>query len=326
MQHLVCSESPFLASPTSHGCEDLYTAPYTYDVNDHTLLDTPFGYQEETLTYMLADQHKFRARPDYLQSVQNDSIKAWMRQQLIEWIIEVSTAYKSTCVSLAVNLLDRYLSVVKVTPNRLQCVGAAAMLIASKLRDEYPLRSAVIAECADGAFTEEHVKTQEHLILAQLGWTLQAVTADELLEQSLGYLNFSGPSMARLREYALTLLDICHVGYEYLSYEPSVMAAGSLLLGLEMLGYHEVGAVAEALLRRMAITWTRFQECQELMRRHFQQLVAEQGASDSSVVATAAKNYAMTSQKQDDRTSPVSVMDAQDVFQSTMDLDSYRSA
>lgn len=45
---------------------------------------------EPTLLYMLRDEHKFCARPDYLAQVQGiGGIKAWMRNSLIEWVAEV---------------------------------------------------------------------------------------------------------------------------------------------------------------------------------------------------------------------------------------------
>eukprot|EP00124_Ichthyophonus_hoferi_P005800 Ihof_evm2s962 gene=Ihof_evmTU2s962 len=278
MRSLSCSESPCFDTPQKklENDELLINKPVNQGANQNNkLLELSFNFHEDTLDYMLHDQYKFRARADYLHTVQQDELKPWMREQLVEWMIEVCTAYQSTCHSLAVNLLDRYLSIVKVSANRLQCVGGAAMLVSSKLRDECPLRTATICACADAAFTEDHLKTQEQLLVSQLAWRLQSVTSDELVEQCIGYLDMSGPHLITLREYSLALLDICHVGYEFLNYDPCTQGISCLLLALEMMSYPSLHTVIPRLLARTMIGWDEFTSCQTLIRNKHSSLVAE---------------------------------------------------
>ena len=56
-----------------------------------------------------------------------------MRRILVDWLVEVSEEYKlhRETMFLAVNYIDRFLSVMSVQRDKLQLVGAACMFIAS---------------------------------------------------------------------------------------------------------------------------------------------------------------------------------------------------
>ena len=56
-----------------------------------------------------------------------------MRSILVDWLVEVNDEYKlhSETLHLAVNYLDRFLSVMTVVRAKLQLVGTTALFIAS---------------------------------------------------------------------------------------------------------------------------------------------------------------------------------------------------
>lgn len=70
-------------------------------------------------------------------------LRASMRAILLEWLMEVAEEYKlhRETIGTAFNFIDRFLSKVpSVQKSRLQLVGVAALLIASKLEDLSPLK------------------------------------------------------------------------------------------------------------------------------------------------------------------------------------------
>lgn len=58
--------------------------------------------------------------------------------------------------SLAVNYLDRFLSVVPLTKNQLQLVGSVCLLLASKIREPTPIAAQVLT-----SYTDDIVKIDE---------------------------------------------------------------------------------------------------------------------------------------------------------------------
>lgn len=71
--------------------------------------------------------------------IQND-INEKMRAILIDWLIDVHLKFKLVpeTLYLTVNLIDRYLSSNAIPRQKLQLVGVAAMLIATKYEEIYP--------------------------------------------------------------------------------------------------------------------------------------------------------------------------------------------
>ena len=63
-----------------------------------------------------------------------------MRAILIDWLVEVHHKFKLVpeTLNLTVNIIDRYLDIVEVARDKLQLVGVAALLIASKYEDIHP--------------------------------------------------------------------------------------------------------------------------------------------------------------------------------------------
>lgn len=79
---------------------------------------------------------------------------------------QVCDHYRLQCLQLAVNVIDRFLSVVQLAPDDLQLYGAAAMLVASKLKDEDSPTLANICACAANAFTTHQLQVRWGLVLA----------------------------------------------------------------------------------------------------------------------------------------------------------------
>merc|ERR1719431_2319145 len=89
-----------------------------------------------------------------------------MRQILVDWLVEVSEEYKlqTETLYLAVNFIDRFLSLMSVQRAKLQLVGTAAMFIASKFEEIYPPDVTEFVYITDDTYTKRQVLRMEHLV------------------------------------------------------------------------------------------------------------------------------------------------------------------
>uniref|UniRef100_A0A8C1ESK4 Cyclin G1 n=1 Tax=Cyprinus carpio carpio TaxID=630221 RepID=A0A8C1ESK4_CYPCA len=87
--------------------------------------------------------------------------------------------FGSETFSLAVNLLDRFLAVMKVQPKHLACVGLCCFYIAVKTSEDQksvPLASDLI-RISQNRFTVHDMMRMEKIILEKLHWKVKAPTA-----------------------------------------------------------------------------------------------------------------------------------------------------
>ncbi len=80
------------------------------------------------------------ARPVYMKK--QPSISEQMRGILVDWLVDVHVKFKLVpeTLYLTVNIIDRYLTVSRVSRPKLQLVGVTALMIASKYEEIYPTR------------------------------------------------------------------------------------------------------------------------------------------------------------------------------------------
>lgn len=134
-----------------------------------------------------------------------------MRSTVVSWLAEVGLEYdlSQDTLHLAVSILDRFLSVTTRIPRqKLQLVGVACMLIASKHEEQcHPSVSAFVS-IADNSFTRKDLVRMEAAVLASLSYQVNTTTSHtflSLLRQGLGDEECSpGASLANyLAELAL---------------------------------------------------------------------------------------------------------------------------
>lgn len=84
-----------------------------------------------------------------------------MRAILVDWLVEVAEEYNLVpeTLFLTVNYIDRFLSSnVIVDPSKLQLVGVACMLIASKLEEIYPPEISEFVYITNSTYTGDEVR------------------------------------------------------------------------------------------------------------------------------------------------------------------------
>ena len=102
-------------------------------------------------------QLKNRPKPNYMK--RQTDINYGMRAILVDWLVEVADEYKllPQTLYLTINYIDRFLSVMSVLRGKLQLVGTACMLIASKFEEIYPPEVSEFVYITDDTYTAKQV-------------------------------------------------------------------------------------------------------------------------------------------------------------------------
>jgi hypothetical protein len=155
-----------------------------------------------------------------------------MRYILIDWLVEVHLKFKllPETMSLAVNLVDRFLSKHSVSRDNLQLVGITSMFLAAKYEEIYP------PECNDFVYISASAYTREQ-ILAMEGTILNAVEFNLTVPTSLHFLRrFSKAASSDYPTHTLCkyFLELALVDMRMNKHLPSITAAAAVYLARVM--------------------------------------------------------------------------------------------
>nr|XP_020474900.1 cyclin-G1 [Monopterus albus] len=141
--------------------------------------------------------------------------------------------FSSETFSLAISMLDRFLSVVKIQPKHLACVGLCCFYIAVKSSEEeknVPLANDLI-RISQNRFTVSDMMRMEKIILEKLYWKVKAPTALHFLrffhnhiQEQLDAESKKILSLERLGAQ----LKACHCSFAFSKIKPSLLAIALL--------------------------------------------------------------------------------------------------
>lgn len=141
--------------------------------------------------------------------------------------------FSSESFSLAVSLLDRFLSVMKIQPKHLSCVGLCCFYIAVKSSEEeknVPLANDLI-RISQNRFTVSDMMRMEKIIMEKLYWKVKGPTALRFLrlfhshiQEQLDAESKKILSLERLEAQ----LKACHCSFVFSKMKPSLLAMALL--------------------------------------------------------------------------------------------------
>ncbi|KAF5467931.1 hypothetical protein F2P56_012135 [Juglans regia] len=182
--------------------------------------------------HLRASEAKKRPSTDFMERVQKD-INASMRAILIDWLVEVAEEYRLVpdTLYLTVNYIDRYLSGNVMNRQRLQLLGVACMMIASKYEEICAPQVEEFCYITDNTYFKEEVLQMESAVLNFLKFEMTAPTTKCFLRRFVRAAQGINevPSL-QLECLANYIAELSLLEYNMLCYAPSLLAASAIFM------------------------------------------------------------------------------------------------
>ncbi|XP_028258169.1 G1/S-specific cyclin-D1 [Parambassis ranga] len=189
---------------------------------------------DRVLHTMLKAEENYLPSPNYFKCVQKEIVPK-MRKIVATWMLEVCEEQKceEEVFPLAMNYLDRFLSVEATRKTRLQLLGATCMFLASKMKETVPLTAEKLCIYTDNSVHPGELLQMELLVLNKLKWDLASVTPHDFIEHFLSKLNIYPSTKQILRKHAQTFVALCATDVNFIASPPSMVAAGSVVAAVQ---------------------------------------------------------------------------------------------
>ena len=181
---------------------------------------------DERLVKNLLDLEDFyRVQSNYFQHVQTE-IKPWMRKMLANWMLDVcrNQSREEDVFVLAMNILDRFLSVQHISKRHLQLLGTVCMFIAAKLRSAIQFNAETLVIYTANSITIEDLLSWEQFVLHKLRWDICSVTPNDFLPHLLNRFNIVDNEL--IRQTVSSFIAVCAADFRF-SMVPSSMIASA---------------------------------------------------------------------------------------------------
>ncbi|XP_041795487.1 G1/S-specific cyclin-D1-like [Chelmon rostratus] len=231
---------------------------------------------DRVLHALLRAEDKYLPSPNYFKCVQRE-IAPYMRRIVATWILEVCEEQKceEEVFPLAMNYMDRFLSVEPTKKNHLQLLGAACMFLASKLKETMPLTAEKLCIYTDNSITTTQLLQMELLVLNKLKWDLASVTPLDFIDHFLSQLHVRREHRPILRKHAQTFVALCATDVKFIASPPSMIAAGSMVAAMQGLQMRMVGntAMSQKLTEQLAQTIRSDPDCLRACQEQIESLL-----------------------------------------------------
>ncbi|KAK8951561.1 Cyclin-A2-1 [Platanthera zijinensis] len=191
-------------------------------------------YANDIYANLRASELILRPSSTFMETLQRE-ITQTMRGILIDWLVEVAEEYRLVpdTLYLSVYVIDSFLSKNFIERQRLQLLGIACMLIASKYEEICAPRVEEFCYITDNTYTKEDVLKMEIQVLKYLDFRLSVPTVKTFLRRFLRAAQTSySVSSLPLGYIANYLSELTLVEYRFLKFLPSVIAASAVFLAI----------------------------------------------------------------------------------------------
>ena len=183
-------------------------------------------YANEIFDYLRTLEDSTQPNPDYMDA--QEGLHWDQRAILVDWLIEVHTKFHllPETLYLAINVIDRFLSVKVVMLDRLQLVGITAMFIAAKYEEVFSPHIEHFKYLTDDTFSEEEILRAERFILQTLDYNLSYPNPMNFLRRISKATDYDQDT----RTVAKYLMEISLIDYRLMEFLPSHVAAAAMYL------------------------------------------------------------------------------------------------
>lgn len=205
---------------------------------------------------------------------------------MVKWLclLNHDLHYRLEVFFRATNILDQFLSVMKVRPKFLQCVTATCFYTAAKLEEKAEVVQSLLSVLVEGygcEFTQRDVQRMELIIMQKLDFKLTCHTPLDFLK-IFHLLGVSEGSLS-LPEGLSAEQHLCHTtlclesivcNHQLMKYKPSMLALAVLGCDLKLLGCDWLSAIL-SLQTFAQIKGGELSICYEAVAPHYSQIAAQ---------------------------------------------------
>jgi hypothetical protein len=232
------------ASPEAEGPAKRARTYHEWDDLDAEEADDPLmvvEYSEDIFGYLYELEDRYIPNPDYMSDQRELD---WpQRALLVDWIIEVHQKLHllPETLFLAVNIIDRFMTLRVVGLDKIQLVGVTALLIAAKYEEVFPPVLSHFVYLTSGSFSDEDLIGAEKFMLQVLEYEMAFPNPLNFLRR----ISKADEYHVQSRAIAKYLLELCMLDHELLGYPPSLHAAAAMYLSRCVLGLQPFRPSAE---------------------------------------------------------------------------------
>ncbi|CAK9051719.1 Cyclin-A1-1 (G2/mitotic-specific cyclin-A1-1) (CycA1 [Durusdinium trenchii] len=199
----------------------------------HDKVQAVAEYAPEILEQLFLEEATFMPRPNYMDA-QHD-INGKMRAILVDWLVEVHMKYRlrPETLFLAVNLIDRHMSLMPVLRRRLQLLGVVAMFVASKFEEIDPPRASDFVYITDNTYTKDELLQMECHMLSSLEFQVVVPTAAHFINHMVKANLCENPRHVEVIKF---IIELSLVDLRMIRHKPSLLVAAAVLLSNELFG------------------------------------------------------------------------------------------
>ena len=157
-----------------------------------------------------------------------------MREILVDWMQEVCLRFKllTDTYFLAVNLVDRFLSVHQMTKDKFQLLGITALFISAKYEEIYPPNIKEFLSLCENAYLKVEIVNIETKLLATVDFKLAVPSVLKFVERYSHIAELS----KKERYFTVFVLELSMMSSCFLEFKPSTLAAASVYLTQRIFG------------------------------------------------------------------------------------------
>ncbi|KAG7601817.1 Cyclin-D4-2 [Arabidopsis thaliana] len=197
---------------------------------------------EEIVREMIEKERQHSPRDDYLKRLRNGDLDFNVRIQALGWIWKAceELQFGPLCICLAMNYLDRFLSVHDLPNGKawtVQLLAVACLSLAAKIEEtNVPELMHLQVGAPMFVFEAKSVQRMELLVLNVLRWRLRAVTPCSYVRYFLSKINgYDQEPHSRLVTRSLQVIASTTKGIDFLEFRASEIAAA---VALSVCGEH----------------------------------------------------------------------------------------
>ncbi|TIC11262.1 hypothetical protein E3Q14_02367 [Wallemia mellicola] len=190
-------------------------------------------YAPEIFSYMCEQEIETMANPNYMEF--QSEIEWSMRSTLIDWLLQVHLRYHMLPETLwiAINIIDRFLSVRVVSLVKLQLVGVTAMFIAAKYEEILAPSVDEFVYMTENGYTREEILKGERIILQTLNFSISSYSSPYTWVRRISKADNYDIQTRTLSKF---IMEVALLDNRFIRARPSLIAAVGMYASRVMLG------------------------------------------------------------------------------------------